>query len=550
MITGFKWTKKDIKQAITEPKFGKIFIRRFIAWLGVFAVIALIVFVPVGNAVFESRASFIRLMRHRISERAEAVYEADPESDDYMFKQCQLKAEIADYNSIEGNYAEVCIGDKRIAADEDTAYISLFFGGDDYDIFFIEDISYLDPVFEAAGIKPENRKDYSGYFRLDFDPLYGIFYNLEIIDTNVKFMPRTMYINRETHTFIPGVIVFEAFGKQYIVDCTPANANTEGYTVEDYGDNYWIKNIFVRYRANPELSSKDIAVFDVYNREKSSDVFNILVEDFYDADSSFAWSVGYNFEKEYSLFELAPVTSIAIPVAALLMALAAALIHSFVKYQGEKTVWKIFEYRTKTTEAMAHDLKTPLAAIMAYAESLEEVSEDPSKVRDYSKHINEKVSTMDRMIADILALSRGETSRIEVAAEDVSVMELMKLSLVEFPDMKTELKGIDARLKTDKKLLKQAIGNLLSNCDRYGDKESPVDITVTPESLIIINKTDKTYDDVESLKKPFVKGDDSRGAKGTGLGLAIAENNLNILGYKLELVSGDGTFKAIVKFKL
>ena len=97
-------------------------------------------------------------------------------------------------------------------------------------------------------------------------------------------------------------------------------------------------------------------------------------------------------------------------------------------------------------------------------------------------------------------------------------------------------------LKTDKKILKQTIGNLLSNCDRYGDRESAVDITVSPEQLVIVNKTDKTYDDVESLKKPFVKGDDTRGNKGTGLGLSIAENNLNILGYKLELVSEEGTF--------
>ena len=53
---------------------------------------------------------------------------------------------------------------------------------------------------------------------------------------------------------------------------------------------------------------------------------------------------------------------------------------------------------------MAHDLKTPLAAIMAYAESLEASSGDPAKVREYSKNINEKVSAMDRMIADILRL--------------------------------------------------------------------------------------------------------------------------------------------------
>lgn len=547
MIIGFNRKKNEIKQSITEPKFGKIFIKRFLVWLGVFAIIALIVFSQVENYVYNLRWNYINIAKSQIFERAEAVYEADPESDDYMLKQAWLKASLAQYQMLDSNYAEVHIGDKIFATDEDTAYNSLFFGGDDYDMFFIEDMSYLDPVFEAAGIKPENRKDYSANSRFEYDPLFTRVTTYD--GSNIKFMPRTQYINRETHTFIPGIVVFEAYGKQYIVDCTPANANTAGYKYEDYGDNFWLKNYIVSYRVDPNLSSKDITTFDVFDPDISTEIYTLMAEDYYKADNEYAWSIGYSPIKDYSFFELAPFTSIAIPVAALILALAVSLIFSFVKYQREKTVWNIFEYRTKTTEAMAHDLKTPLAAIMAYAENLEEVSEEPSKVRDYSKHINEKVSTMDRMIADILALSRGETSRIEVAEEEVSVMELVKLSLMEFPEMKTELKGIDARLKTDKKLLKQAVENLLSNCDRYGDKDSAVDITVAHDSLTITNKTDKTYDDVESLKKPFVKGENSRGAKGTGLGLAIAENNLNILGFKLELVSENGTFKAIVKFK-
>ena len=52
----------------------------------------------------------------------------------------------------------------------------------------------------------------------------------------------------------------------------------------------------------------------------------------------------------------------------------------------------------------------------------------------------------------------------------------------------------------------------------------------------------------KSLKQPFVKGDGARGNKGTGLGLSIADNNLNMLGYKLELSSEEGVFKARILF--
>jgi len=198
---------------------------------------------------------------------------------------------------------------------------------------------------------------------------------------------------------------------------------------------------------------------------------------------------------------------------------------------------------------MAHDLKTPLSTIMFYLENLEESSTDPDKVLECSKNINDKVVAMDHMIGDILLLSRSESGKIELTKEDVSLKELVTECLKEFPDMQVEITGDDIHLMTDKKVFGQVITNLLSNCDRYKEAGSVVDIAITPGVLTLTNKTDRTYDDVDSLKKPFVKGDDSRGNKGTGLGLAVADNNLAILGYKLELSSESGEFHARVKFR-
>jgi signal transduction histidine kinase len=231
------------------------------------------------------------------------------------------------------------------------------------------------------------------------------------------------------------------------------------------------------------------------------------------------------------------------------LAVIVTLLVSFVKYQKDKTIWKIFEYRIKTTEAMAHDLKTPMAAIAAYAESMESVAGDAAKTAEYSQRISEKIKTMDHMVEDILALSRSESGNVDVSTEEVNVMSVLAESIDQFPDLKTNISGTQVKLKTDRKLFRQAVDNLLSNCDRYGEKGSAVEITVGPDCLTIANKTSETYPDAESLKKPFVKGYDSRSDKGTGLGLSIADNNLNILGYKLELESSDGVFKATVKFK-
>ena len=186
---------------------------------------------------------------------------------------------------------------------------------------------------------------------------------------------------------------------------------------------------------------------------------------------------------------------------------------------------------------------------MFYLENLEESSTDPEKVLECSKNINDKVVAMDHMIGDILLLSRSESGKIELTKEEISLKELVTECLKEFPDMASEITGDDIHLMTDKKVFGQVITNLLSNCDRYKVAGSVVDIAITPGVLTLTNKTDRTYDDVDSLKKPFVKGDDSRGNKGTGLGLAVADNNLAILDYKLELSSESGEFRARVKFK-
>ena len=56
MITGkTKSNRIKEKQAITEPKFGKIFIRKFLIWLGVFAIAALIVFSKFAEFVTDYR---------------------------------------------------------------------------------------------------------------------------------------------------------------------------------------------------------------------------------------------------------------------------------------------------------------------------------------------------------------------------------------------------------------------------------------------------------------------------------------------------------------
>ena len=561
--------RKKTKRVITEPKFGKIFFVRFIIVLILLAVFAGYALYDLNEYVQSERLSFIESYMNNIVSLTKKIYEAEPGSNKYIAALANLKAEIAQLKSFDYTDAEVDIDGQNIEVD-DTAWFNLhrkdeldITQGEDYfdtfNSYMIEDISYLDPVKEYMNGKFDERKQMKKYFDFVRDPIFERRETVGSFDYFREYRIVTAYINWKDQTFIPGVVKVVYFNEEYEIDCTPAD--TKGYEKIELNHFRYCESgarLNICYRINPAKPSDKYYWYIVPYKECEAMQANMKAgEPYYFTDrehymyepmlKNLPWHVGIK-ARELSVFRLAPVSFSLIIIVYLLSSALVAFVLAVVKYQRDKTVWKIFEYRIKTTEAMAHDLKTPLSAIMAYAENIESSADDPDKTREYSRNISNRVSSMNDMIEGILAYSKSEAGNQSVSKEDVDVVELVKQSCAEFPYMLTDINGTDVILETDKRLLKQTIDNLLSNCDRYGDMESVVDITIDPKKLVIANKTDKTYDDVDSLKKPFVKGEDSRGAKGTGLGLSIAENNLNILGYKLELASEEGTFKAIIHF--
>ncbi len=561
--------RKKTKRVITEPKFGKIFLVRFIIVLILLAGFAGYALYDLNGYVQSERHSFIDSYMNNIVSLTKKIYEAEPGSNKYIAALANLKAEIALLQGFDYTDAEVDIDGQDIEVD-DTACFTLprkdewdITQGEDYfdtfNSYMIEDISYLDPVKEYMNGRFDERKQGKMYFDFVRDPIFERRETVGNFDYFREYRLVTAYINWKDQTFIPGIVKVVYFNEEYEIDCTPAD--TKGYEKIQLNHFRYCESgarLDICYRINPAKPSDKYYWYIVPYKECEAMQANMEAgEPYYFTDrehymyepmlKNLPWHVGIK-ARELSVFKLAPVSFCLIVIVYLFTAALIAFVLAVVKYQRDKTVWKIFEYRIKTTEAMAHDLKTPLSAIMAYAENIESSADDPDKAREYSRNISNRVSSMNDMIEGILAYSKSEAGNQSVSKEDVDVVELVKQSCAEFPYMLIDINGTGVILETDKRLLKQTIDNLLSNCDRYGDEESVVDITIDPKKLVITNKTDKTYDDVNSLKKPFVKGEDSRGAKGTGLGLSIAENNLNILGYKLELVSEEGTFKAIIHF--
>lgn len=239
----------------------------------------------------------------------------------------------------------------------------------------------------------------------------------------------------------------------------------------------------------------------------------------------------------------------------ILSAFAIALIPATIRYNINKRNYDIFQYRLKTTNAMAHDLKTPLASIIAYAEILNN-NIDADNREHYLTKISDTASKMNSIVNSILQFSRSENAEVPVNKSEVSAPELIAAVINENEQQINE-KGLttdfdsseELKLNTDKELLHQALGNLINNAAKYAKEGTIVRINYDEEMISITNETAETIEDITNIKDPFIKGNSSRQNGGTGLGLAIANNDLAMLGYKLDIRCEGDVFTATIKLR-
>jgi signal transduction histidine kinase len=229
-----------------------------------------------------------------------------------------------------------------------------------------------------------------------------------------------------------------------------------------------------------------------------------------------------------------------------------AFIPATISYNIKLRRYQIFEYRRQMVDAMAHDLKTPMAAITAYAENLSNhIGTD--KQEYYAGKIEEKVTEMNGMVNGILEFSRSEDTNLKINKEEIDVGGVIEKIIsdnettVNARSLKVNYDGNSKAIKTDRELFTQALANLISNAVIHCKEGTEVDISCAKDRITIANITEEKITKTGDLKKAFVKGSSSRGSKGNGLGLAIADNNLVMLGYKLDLKTEEDRFIAIIR---
>ena len=201
----------------------------------------------------------------------------------------------------------------------------------------------------------------------------------------------------------------------------------------------------------------------------------------------------------------------------------------------------ILERQSNFTSNVAHELKTPLAVMKMYPETLDE----DSTIEDYKKVIEVEKKNVDRMSAlvdDLLAYSRD----IDIKATIVSIKDVIDKCLddmkplIDQKHITVHLDIVDEDVVTSKELLSRLIYNILSNATRYNKEKGSIYIEYKAKELSIRDTGIGIPEDkLEHIFEPLYCVDKSRSRElgGSGIGLAMVKRIADTLGYKIEVSS-------------
>lgn len=189
--------------------------------------------------------------------------------------------------------------------------------------------------------------------------------------------------------------------------------------------------------------------------------------------------------------------------------------------------------RREFLAAIGHDLRTPLAALRATVEALEDgVARDPER---YLRSMRADLDAMGHLVDDLSLLATIEAGRLEIQPERVDLAELADESIEALAPVAAQ-RGIALRLDArggvtamgGSRELSRVIRNLVDNAIRYAPDESEVVVRVRDGGTARVEVIDRgpgfPADLVDEAFASFVTGDParSRSQAGSGLGLAIA----------------------------
>jgi signal transduction histidine kinase len=200
---------------------------------------------------------------------------------------------------------------------------------------------------------------------------------------------------------------------------------------------------------------------------------------------------------------------------------------------------RVAEMKSTFVSSVSHDLKTPLALIQLFAETLELGRlKSTERAHEYYRIINSEARKLTRLINNLLDFSKIEAGLRRYRREPGNLAELTR-RVLDSLDSQFKHNQFSIRLRVDgdvpvlidSEAADQALENLLSNAMKYSPDNREIEVEVGREDGYgVVRVTDHGVGIPARLHRKIfrkfyrVQTDAGTGPQGTGLGLAIVDH--------------------------
>lgn len=223
------------------------------------------------------------------------------------------------------------------------------------------------------------------------------------------------------------------------------------------------------------------------------------------------------------------------------------------------TIQKNYEKEKQFTDDASHELRTPVAVILAQSELALNPNATDDDVKEAVEIINKQSLKMRKLLSELLGLARSDNNRTVLEKESFDLVELTEMIIDEEYSI-SQSKNISIRLLTkesvevfaDRTGIMRVLINFINNAIKYGKEGGFVEISVErvgengARCKVRDNGIGISENDLPKIWDRFFRVDASRtddGHSSTGLGLPMAKSIIEAHKgtVKAESVLGEGS---------
>lgn len=220
--------------------------------------------------------------------------------------------------------------------------------------------------------------------------------------------------------------------------------------------------------------------------------------------------------------------------------LAMLLLIVFISKKAIHPIAENLERQKQFITDAGHEIKTPLAIILANTEAMELYHGE----NKWSKNIREQTVRLNGLMQNLLTLAKADESRNAVPIETVSFSSAVSESLQMFAEP-MKLKGIhlheriddDVDIKANKEQIQRLVSILIDNAVKFSPHNGNIYVSLEQHNKFFVFQTENSCESLpecppEKLFDRFYRADAARTQQngGYGIGLSAAQTIIKLYG--------------------